>query len=143
MKGLDEKDLLLLHALQKNSRASLVALSRDVGLSRSATHDRITKLEEQGVIKGYTIRVDRTALPLVRAFLTVQFSAGNAQSALAPVIQNVTGVEAAYCLSGDIDMLVYCECETVEQLSELRDELALFDGVVDISTRNVLASSQS
>ncbi len=143
MKGLDEKDIALLRALQKNARASLVSLARDADLSRSAAHDRIAKLEERGVIKAYTIRIDRAAVPQARAFLSVSFVAASAQSRLAEEIHAMPGVEGAYCLSGDIDMLVYCECDTAEEISVLRERLAALDGVTEISTRMVLNSSVS
>lgn len=140
MKILDDKDLRLVRALKSNSRASLVSLARDIGLSRSATHERITKLEGAGVIKGYTIKVDRTALPVVRAFLTIQFSPGLSEGRLAKAFHNKAGVESVYCLAGDVDMLVYCECDTSEALSNLRDELASQEGVIAVQTRHILAS---
>ncbi|MEM8919670.1 MAG: Lrp/AsnC family transcriptional regulator [Pseudomonadota bacterium] len=142
-RGLDAKDLILLKALKTNSRASLVSLARDIDLSRSSTHDRVTRLEELGVIKGYTINIDRTQLPLTRAFLTIRFSAGASQEELVSVIHRLAGVEAAYCLSGDVDVLVYCECESVEELSRLRDKLSNYEGVIEMTTRQVLASSVS
>ncbi len=139
---LDQKDRALLKALKRNSRASLVALAREIDLSRSATHDRIAKLEEIGAIKGYTVRLHRHALPDVRAFFTLQFETSAAQSAQVLVMKELPGVEAVYCLSGDIDALLYCECENVQQLSELRDTLARHEGVTEISTRQILATSQ-
>ncbi|MEL6210697.1 MAG: Lrp/AsnC family transcriptional regulator [Pseudomonadota bacterium] len=140
---LDATDLKLLRALKANARASLVALARDIDLSRSATHDRIVRLEERGIIKGYTIRTDRTAVPLVRAFLTLRFTPGASDGALTKTILAWPGVESAYCLSGDIDMLVYCETETAEALGDIRDQIASLEGIVAISTRHVLASSET
>ena len=140
-RGLDDKDLLLLKSLKTNARASLVSLARDIDLSRSSTHDRITRLEELGVIKGYTINIDRTQLPLTRAFLTISFTTDATQKNLVASIHEIPGVEAAYCLSGDVDMLVYCECETVEDLAQLRNELAGREGVIEITTRQILESS--
>ena len=121
---LDEKDLLLVKALRKNSRASLVSLARDIELSRSATHDRVLKLEESGVIRRFTIDIDRSVLPHTRAFLSIQFASDFAQRDLTDVIHGFQGVEAAYCLSGDIDMLAYCECDSDHELAELRDAIA-------------------
>lgn len=138
---LDQKDRLLVKLLRKNARASLVALARDIDLSRSATHDRITRLEENGVIQGYTIRLASEARPATRAFLTVNFETGAAQAALIDTIKALDGVDAVYCLSGDIDSLVYCECDSAAALSELRDELASRAGVTAITTRQILASS--
>ncbi|MEL7445018.1 MAG: Lrp/AsnC family transcriptional regulator [Pseudomonadota bacterium] len=139
---LDQRDIVLLQSLRRNARASLVSLARDIDLSRSATHDRITRLEELGVIKRYTVDIERAALPSARAFFSLSFTSGTAQSELAPQIHAMHGVEAAYCLSGDIDMLVYCECETGEELGTLRDELARLPDVIDIVTRPILATSQ-
>lgn len=143
MKTLDDKDLALVRALKKNARASLVSLGRDIGLSRSATHDRITRLEEAGVIQGYTIKVDRAALPLTRAFLTLRFAPGFSGTPIVMAIHEKPNVAAVYCLAGDVDVLVYCECETIEELSALRDDLASYEGMIEMHTRNILASSGS
>lgn len=139
---LDNKDVILLQSLRHNSRASLVSLARDIDLSRSATHDRITRLEELGIIKRYTIDVERSALPSARAFFSVSFTSGAAQTELAPQIHAMDGVEAAYCLSGDIDMLVYCECDSGEEVGTLRARLAAMPDVTQIVTRLILSTSQ-
>lgn len=138
---LDEKDRLLVKMLKRNARASLVALAREIDLSRSATHDRVTRLEENGVIRGYTIRLANEARPETRAFLSVQFETSATQASLVDTIKALEGVESVYCLSGDIDALVYCECDNANALSQLRDELASWDGVMAITTRPILSSS--
>ncbi len=56
--GLDEKDLKILEELRKNSRISYTELAKIVELSDVAVIKRIKKLEEKGVIRGYTIIVD-------------------------------------------------------------------------------------
>ena len=142
MIGLDERDRRLLRALQKNARASLVALAREIELSKSATHDRIARLEEAGIIKRYTIEVDQAALPLVRAFMTIKFAIDSSQTDLPKRIREFEGVSAAYCLSGDIDMLADCACESMAALSKLRDRLASLPGVIELNTRNVLTTSE-
>lgn len=139
---IDEKDRVLLRALKRNARARLVALAREVGLSRSATHDRITKLEELGVIQGYTIKIASEALPEVKAFLTVTYKVGESQTAVIDEIMKLPGVEANYCISGDIDSLIYCECESMRELADLRDEIAGWSSVTHIATRQILASSK-
>ncbi|MCM8557610.1 Lrp/AsnC family transcriptional regulator [Sphingomicrobium sediminis] len=142
MADLDEKDRLLLRALRKNARASLVSLARDIDLSRSATHDRISKLEEMGVIRGYTIELAPDALPDVRGFLTISFKVGESHTNVLDEIKQLPGVVAAYCVTGDIDSVIYCECDSIQQLSQLRDELAGWPSVVSITTRQIIASTQ-
>ena len=138
---LDEKDRLLLRALRTNARVSLVALAREIDLSRSATHDRIARLEENGVIRGYTVNLAPAALPEVRAFMTVTFKVEESQTTVLDRIKLLPGVEAAYCVSGDIDSIIYCECDSIRQLSDLRDTLAGWDSVVSITIRQIIASS--
>jgi Lrp/AsnC family transcriptional regulator, leucine-responsive regulatory protein len=69
---MDSVDLKLLKLLQANGRATQLELSKEVGLSQPATAERIRKLEERGLILGYTALVDATALGLdVTAFVGV------------------------------------------------------------------------
>ncbi len=136
---LDRKDRVLIDALRKNARASLVTLARAIDLSRSATHDRISRLEERGILRGYTIRVDEALIDDVRAFMTVALEQHTDRKALTTRISEMTGVEVAYCLSGDIDLLVDCRCETSNDLGQLREQIGALDGIVSCNTRLVLA----
>lgn len=63
---LDEIDALILEALFANARISTAELSRQIGLSSPSTAERLKRLEENGVIVGYTIVVnpERMGLPL-------------------------------------------------------------------------------
>jgi len=61
---LDEYGRNLLDALQQDSRRSYADLGRRVGLSPSATAERMRRMEEDGIIRGYTIEIDREALGL-------------------------------------------------------------------------------
>ncbi len=143
MYRLDEKDHRLILALKKNCRSSLVALGRDIGLSRSATHDRITRLEELGVIIGYTVVIDENTTPMTRAFLTIKLEAGFENSVITNKITEKEGVRTTHCLSGDIDMIVYCECQDTANLGILRDEISLIKGVAAVHTRNIFTSKNN
>lgn len=61
---IDEYGLNLLHALQEDARLSYADLGRRVGLSPSATAERMRRMEEDGIIRGYTVEIDREALGL-------------------------------------------------------------------------------
>lgn len=62
MENLDETDRELLAALAEDARISLKELAGRIGLSSPSTSERMRRLEERGVIKGYTIEVDAIAL---------------------------------------------------------------------------------
>ena len=138
MNGLDDKDRKLLAALKQDARASLVALAREIDLSRSATHDRITRLEERGIIQGYTIIERPDVSPSFQAFLTIQLEPSTRDTDIAPTISNKAGVVETYCLAGDIDILVNCACHSMEELSRLREDIAAIAGVLAVHTRMVL-----
>ena len=59
---LDDYGRNLLHALQEDSRLSYADLGRRVGLSPSATAERMRRMEEDGIIRAYTVEIDREAL---------------------------------------------------------------------------------
>jgi Lrp/AsnC family leucine-responsive transcriptional regulator len=60
----DGKDLEILEALQRNARVSLSELGRQIGLSQPAISERVKRLEEAGIIEGYSARVNPRALGL-------------------------------------------------------------------------------
>ncbi len=140
MDAIDERDRKLLAALKKNARASLVSLARDIDLSRSATHDRITRLEEKGIIEGYTIIERASVSPQVRAFLTIVLEPATRDIDVAPKISAMDGVERSHCLAGDIDMLIECAFHSMDELSKLREEIGALPGVRSVHTRTVLNS---
>ena len=72
---LDFIDLKIIEILQKDGRASHSAIGEMVGLSQPSVHERVKKLEQRGVIKGYAAVIDPEALGLhVLAFLAVRLS---------------------------------------------------------------------
>src|ERR1700677_1156740 len=67
---LDSYGRNLLDELQANARLSLAELGRRIGLSPTATAERLKQMEETGILGGYTIEIDREALGLeVMAFI--------------------------------------------------------------------------
>ncbi len=61
---IDRKDLQIIEALQRNARAPLAELGRQIGLSQPSMSERVRRLEESGVIEGYGARINYRALGL-------------------------------------------------------------------------------
>ena len=69
---IDKKDLLILNRLILNARESASSIAESVGMSIPAVTERIKKLQDSGVIKGFNIEIDRKKLMMdVSAFITV------------------------------------------------------------------------
>ncbi|MEO3789792.1 Lrp/AsnC family transcriptional regulator [Nonomuraea sp. B10E15] len=76
--SLDETDMRILEALQRDGRASYAELARIVSMSASAVTERVRRLEETGVISGYSAVVDPERLGLgILAFVRLRYPTGN------------------------------------------------------------------
>ncbi|MEU0991802.1 MULTISPECIES: Lrp/AsnC family transcriptional regulator [unclassified Streptomyces] len=76
--SLDETDMRILEALQQDGRASYADLARSVSMSASAVTERVRRLEESGVISGYSAVVDPERLGLgILAFVRLRYPTGN------------------------------------------------------------------
>ncbi|MEV6741712.1 Lrp/AsnC family transcriptional regulator [Streptomyces sp. NPDC051104] len=76
--SIDETDMRILEALQRDGRASYAELARTVSMSASAVTERVRRLEESGVIRGYSAVVDPQRLGLgILAFVRLRYPTGN------------------------------------------------------------------
>lgn len=76
----DQTDVRILEELQRDGRASYAELARAVSMSASAVAERVRRLEESGVISGYSAVVDPDRLGLtVLAFVRLRYPNGNYQ----------------------------------------------------------------
>lgn len=134
---MDEKDRLLLGLLRRDARRSVVALARDLGLSRTATQDRLAKLQSTGAITRFTI-VDGNNSPRDCAFLIVKLSPGCRCAQIAPKIRKILTVEAIDSIAGPFDMIIRVAAENVEAIEKVRTEVVVMPGVAEVTTHVVL-----
>ena len=134
---MDDKDRLLLSLLRRDARRPVVALARDLGLSRTATQDRLGKLQTSGAIAGFTI-VDGDGRHRENAYLMVQLERGVRCAQIAPKVRLVSAVEAIHSVTGAVDMIVCVAAEHVDGIEQARAEVAGLAGVAAVSTQVVL-----
>lgn len=135
---MDDKDRLLLSLLRRDARRPVVALARDLGLSRTATQDRLAKLQASGAIARFTI-VDGGEHAREMAYLMVRLERGARCAQIAPKVRSMAAVEAIHSVTGAIDMIVCVAAEHVDGIESARVELAGLPGVSEVSTHVVLA----
>jgi Lrp/AsnC family transcriptional regulator, leucine-responsive regulatory protein len=102
---LDAVDRRLLALLAEDSRASQRKLARDLHMSPPAVGERIARLERLGVIRGYTVRVDWSALGYVTTFLAVTAVKGADQAAILQALHRLPEVEEIVVVTGSMDMV--------------------------------------
>ncbi|MFC3712759.1 Lrp/AsnC family transcriptional regulator [Sphingoaurantiacus capsulatus] len=134
---MDDKDKLLLSLLRRDARRPVVALARDLGLSRTATQDRLAKLQASGAIARFTI-VEGDSRARETAYLMVKLDRGTRCVQIAPRVRTLPNVEAIHSVTGAIDMIVRVAAEHVDGLERARAEVAGLSGVAEVSTHVVL-----
>ena len=139
-KELDAKDRQLIHLLEQNARRPLTALAKAINLSRSATQERLQRLEDSQVILGYTVRMGVADRKNIEFWLAVKLMPGVKCLQTVPVIKSFAGTNEVYALTGDIDLLVHCSAESADTLSEMREKIAALATVADVRTYPVLAA---
>lgn len=137
MKVLDATDHALIALLQDNARLSTVALAKAVGLSRSTVQERLQRLESNGVIAQYTVRLGNVGDPL-QAWLMLRHGEGFSCDDVMPVLAALPQVRLCHSVAGEIDLLVLVQADTPGALADLRERIAAFKGIDDVTTVPVL-----
>ncbi|MBA3676505.1 MAG: Lrp/AsnC family transcriptional regulator [Sphingosinicella sp.] len=133
---LDDQDQKLIAALCRNARQPLVKLARDLGLSRSATQERLNRLERDGIIQGYTAQIREGIL--VSAWASIELHDSFSCDSVIPALRAMDEIRQCYALSGPTDMLVLIEAASLERISELREVIADLASVRRITIAPVL-----
>ncbi|MDB5730864.1 MAG: AsnC family transcriptional regulator [Variovorax sp.] len=137
--GLDDLDRHLLTLLQANARESVALLARKLKLARTTVVARIARLEREGVIAGYGVRLgQRLEAAAVRAYCGLSVAPRTAAGVLR-ALERQPEVEEVSAVSGEYDYMVLLRCETNEQLDALLDRIGLIEGIRQTHTAVVLS----
>lgn len=113
----------LLDELQANARLSIAELARRIGLSPTATTERLKQMEEVGIIGGYTVHIDREALGLeVMAFIRMSCN-GQQYHRLLDYVQTLEEVRECHHLTGGDDLLLKVTTTNMNDLEALIEAL--------------------
>jgi DNA-binding Lrp family transcriptional regulator len=136
---LTKAETLLLDILRRDARRSVAEIARELGLARATVQERIRRLEEGGVIEGYTVRLNPAhSRSRVTAHTLVRIDARKADGLYAK-LKRMPSVSGIYAISGEFDVLVVLQAETTADLDEALDILGRYDGVERTQTSIVLS----
>ncbi len=137
---IDHLDTALLALLRENARMPVASLARRLGLARTTVQARLDRLEQTGVIQGYTVRLSETLRAPLRAtaLITVE---PRAAPAVLTRLASLPQVRTVNTTSGRFDLIVAIEAQSTEELDETLDRIGEIKGVkgseslIHLSTR--------
>ncbi len=124
---LDETDQLILHTLKINSRITMKELSEIIHLTPPATKSRVEKLEDLGVIKGYTIKTDDEKLGQpIHTFITPFTRDINHKPYLSLINQYKQQVKHHYKVSGEGCYIIEAKFTSHKELNDFLEALNIY-----------------
>ncbi len=132
---MDLTDYKILKILQKNARESASNISKEIHLSVSAVTERIKKMEEQKIIKNYTIAVDERKVGFaMNILMDVRLENARFYEGFVQAVESMDEIIACYYKTGEFDLLLVIACDSGDDLAEIHRRIMSIDGVFDTKT---------
>jgi len=140
-KKLDPIDHRLLEILQKNARTKLNEMAQQLGLTIPTISERIQKLEERGVIKGYTAILDAKRLGKdITAFITVSIDSSKHYQMFMERARETEEILECHSVTGEGSHLLKVRAENTNSLEKLLSRIQSWPGVLSTKTSVVLST---
>jgi Lrp/AsnC family leucine-responsive transcriptional regulator len=137
--GVEDTDRAIVRALTQDGRLSYTDLAEKVGLSVSAVHQRVRRLEQRGVIKGYAARVDLEALGLpLTAFVAIRPIDASQPDDAPERLAALPQIEACYSVAGEDFYLLLVRVPSPVGLEKLLQEIRT---AANVTTRTTVVLS--
>ncbi len=136
---MEDIDRRIVDLLAKDGRISYTDLGKALGMSTSAVHQRVRRLEQRGIVKGYTAKLDHSAVGRgMTAFISITPLDPAAPDDIPERLHGVTEIEECHSVAGDENYILKVRVGTPPDLEAL---LARVRGVANVSTRTTVVLS--
>jgi len=136
---IDSIDSHLLSLLHANARESAANLARKLSLARTTVVARIARLEREGVVAGYGLRLGRRWEDSeIQAFCGLKVNP-KTSSTLLRALQRMHEVQEVCAVSGSYDYILFLRCPTMDALDRVLDQLGQIDGIFETHSSVVLS----
>ena len=140
---IDDIDSKILEILQKEGRTKRNELAERVGLSLPAVSERLKKLEESGIIKGYYARLDHHVLGNdVTAFIIATVDSSKHFGSFVEHVNSTPEILECHAITGDGTHLIKIRTENTAGLEKLLARIQSWQGVAKTTTSVVLSTSK-
>jgi DNA-binding Lrp family transcriptional regulator len=135
-------DAKLIAMLRANAREPTASLARKLGLARSTVQERIARLEREGTIKGYTVKLSEDAIGHLKAVVMISTDPKQADRVGAE-LKKMTDVRTLVAVSGASDLIATVEGESPARLDAALDRIGRIHGVARTVSSIVLSEKFS
>jgi DNA-binding Lrp family transcriptional regulator len=137
---MDDVDQQLIGLLRDDARASLVSLAKALRVSRATVQNRISRLEANGTIVGYTVRLKPEAQAhRIRALTTIAVE-GNRGDAVIRALRGDPAVQTLHTTNGRWDIVAELRAESLEEFDRVLGRIRLVDGIASTETSLLLST---
>ncbi len=140
---MDKIDQKLIAALRRDGRASLSELSALVGLSRTAVRARLSRLEDEGEILGFTVVLKNDAREAPVRGLMMLAIEGQGSDRIRRQLLGIPEVQAVHATNGRWDMIAEIGTEDLEALDAVLARIRRIPGVIRSETSLLLATRRA
>ena len=126
--ALDRTDRAIVALLQENARLPIATLARELGLARTTVQSRIDRLEAQGMIAGYTVRLSHKMQAPIRATVLIAIEPRTGPAVLSR-LKSLPPVKTVHTTSGRFDLIALIEAMDTESLDNTLDLIGEAKGV--------------
>ncbi len=131
---MDNTDQQLLSLLRKDARTSVATLAQKLGVSRGTVTNRVTKLEDAGIIVGYTVMLRPDAQPgEISAWMSIAVEGNETRSVIASLLGE-PGVATLHDTNGRWDLLAELRAPNLAELSKVLERIRLIRGISSTET---------
>ncbi|RBW44931.1 AsnC family transcriptional regulator [Psychromonas sp. B3M02] len=138
MNKLDHTDKKLLALLRKDARMPVVNLSKALGVSRATVQNRLNKLEREGVILGYTVKLKQEAQQdAVRVLMSLLVEAKEEEKIIES-LRAFPEIVSVYHTNGQWDLIADIQVDSISVLGGLLGEIRAVKGIIQTETSLLL-----
>jgi DNA-binding Lrp family transcriptional regulator len=137
---MDSTDLKLLSLLRDNARVPVATLARTLKVARGTVKNRLARLESEGTIVGYTVKLKpQVADQEIRALMTVAVE-GNRTDEVLRSLRGDPAVSALHTTNGRWDIVAELRTDSLEAVDRVLSRIRLIDGISNTETSLLLST---
>lgn len=137
---LNERDQALIRLLQANARESVSGLARKLGISRTAVQERLNRLVQNGVIEGFTVRLDPRWLGAQVSAIVSLVVDPKYNARVIAALEKLNGIDAVWSVSGRNDLVAIARAATTTDIDRILDEVGALAGVTRTESSVILST---